>query len=79
MPKRAHRAEAALVGQAWSEASVAKAQAALAHDFTPITDMRASAAYRLKVAQNLLMKLYVETAGLRAETRLVGERSLAHA
>ena len=59
--RRAARAEAALVGQPWSEASVRAAQAALAEDFKPLTDMRASAAYRLKVAQNLLQRLWLET------------------
>jgi xanthine dehydrogenase small subunit len=59
--KRASRAEAAMVGQPWNEASVTAAQAALAHDFTPLTDMRASAAYRLQVAQNLLRRFWLET------------------
>ncbi len=59
--QRAARAEAALVGQAWDEATVASAQAALASDFVPLTDMRASAAYRLQVAQNLLKRFWLET------------------
>ena len=37
------------------------AQAALAQDFTPLTDMRASAGYRLQVAQNLLRRFWLET------------------
>ena len=37
------------------------AQAAMAQDFTPLSDMRASAAYRLTVASNLLERLFVET------------------
>ena len=37
--------------------------AAFAADFPPITDMRASAAYRLQVAQNLLLRAYLETPG----------------
>jgi len=59
--RRAAQAEAALRGQPWSEASVAAAQQALARDFTPLSDMRASAAYRLQVAQNLLQRLWLET------------------
>jgi xanthine dehydrogenase small subunit len=59
--KRASRTEAALVGQPWNETAVVAAQAALAHDFAPITDMRASAAYRLQVAQNLLRRFWLET------------------
>jgi xanthine dehydrogenase small subunit len=59
--KRAARAEAALLGQAWDASSVAAAQAALAEDFKPLSDMRASSGYRMKVAQNLLQRLWLET------------------
>ena len=59
--KRAAQAEAALVGQPWTQANVNAAKAALALDFKPLTDMRASAAYRLQVAQNLLQRLWLET------------------
>ena len=55
-PARAHKAEAALKGQPWNEASVAAAITALASDFSPLTDVRASAAYRLQVAGNLLRR-----------------------
>jgi xanthine dehydrogenase small subunit len=59
--KRAARAEAALVGQPWAQASVTAAKAALVEDFKPLSDMRASAAYRLQVAQNLLQRFWLET------------------
>ncbi len=59
--KRATRAEAALRGQPWTEATLAAAQAALAEDFTPLSDMRASAGYRLQVAQNLLRRFWLQT------------------
>ena len=59
--KRAERTEAALVGKPWNEAQVSAAKAALAEDFKPLTDMRASAAYRLQVAQNLLHRFWLET------------------
>jgi len=59
--KRAAKAEAALVGKPWTQESVAAAQAALALDFKPLTDMRASAAYRAQVAQNLLQRFWLET------------------
>ena len=62
-PKRAARCEAALAGQAWNEATCERAAAALASDFTPLTDMRASAGYRSTVAQNLLRKFHLETSG----------------
>ena len=59
--KRAALAEAALLGQPWTEATLAVGMAALAQDFKPLTDMRASAAYRLQVAQNLLKRFWLET------------------
>jgi xanthine dehydrogenase small subunit len=59
--KLAATAQAALIGQPWTQASVHAAQAALAHDFKPLSDMRASAAYRLQVAQNLLQRFWLET------------------
>jgi xanthine dehydrogenase small subunit len=59
--KRAAQAEAALLGQPWTQASITAAQAALAQDFKPLSDMRASAAYRLQVAQNLLQRFWLET------------------
>ena len=59
--KRAAAAEAALLGQPWTEANVAAAMQALAQDFKPLTDMRASAAYRAQVAQNLLQRFWLET------------------
>ncbi|MCP4562071.1 MAG: xanthine dehydrogenase small subunit [Bosea sp.] len=72
IPKRARAAESALLGRAWDEAAVAAAIPALAHDFTPLTDMRASAAYRLKVAGNLLRRFLIETATPQTSTRVAG-------
>jgi xanthine dehydrogenase small subunit len=63
--KRAAAAEAAVVGQPWTEAAAQAAAAALPQDFKPMTDMRASATYRLKVAQNLFTKLWLETGSAR--------------
>ncbi|MCV2353374.1 xanthine dehydrogenase small subunit [Paucibacter sp. B2R-40] len=59
--KRAALAEAALLGKAWTEAAMIEAQAALTSDFTPMSDARASSAYRMQVAQNLLRRLWLET------------------
>jgi len=59
--KRAAQAEAALLGQPWNQASVNAAKDALARDFSPLSDMRASAQYRLQVAQNLIQRLWLET------------------
>jgi len=60
-PKRATTTEAALNGQPWTEASARAAMAALAVDYAPLSDMRASSAYRLSTAQNLLYRFYLET------------------
>jgi xanthine dehydrogenase small subunit len=62
-PKRAKAVEAALVGQPWTAATIEAAVAAFAADYQPITDMRASAEYRLLAAQNLLRRFYLETTG----------------
>ncbi|CAN7589338.1 xanthine dehydrogenase small subunit [Rhizobium sp. LjRoot98] len=62
-PKRADNAEAVLTGADWTEATVEAAMAALGKDYTPLTDWRASADYRLLVAQNLLRRFYLETQG----------------
>jgi xanthine dehydrogenase small subunit len=59
--KRAATAEAAVVGRAWDESAVDDAVAALASDFTPLSDMRASAAYRMEAARGLLRKFWLET------------------
>lgn len=50
-PKRATNAEVALVGQSWREPAIDAAMDAMEQDFAPITDMRASDTYRLKVAK----------------------------
>ena len=65
--RRAAHAEAAVLGRPWNQATVQAAMAALEQDFTPLTDMRASAAYRLQVAQNLLQRFWLDT---RAEAPL---------
>jgi xanthine dehydrogenase small subunit len=59
--RRAPQAEAALRGQPWNEATLRAAQRALALDYQPLSDLRASAAYRLQVAQNLLRRAWLET------------------
>ncbi len=73
-PKRACEAEAALEGASLDQpTSWEPAIAALARDFQPISDMRASASYRMEVAQGLLRKALLEAAGAQA-TRVVGDR-----
>ncbi len=62
-PKRAAAVEAALVGKPWNTATVEAAIPAFATDYQPLTDMRASAEYRLLAAQNLLRRFFFETTG----------------
>ena len=59
-PKRAKHCEAALLGKPWDQTSIRAAMIALEQDFQPLSDMRASAAYRLSVAKNLLLKYWLE-------------------
>jgi xanthine dehydrogenase small subunit len=64
IPKRAAAVEAALIGQPWTEATIAAALPAFGLDFQPLTDMRASAAYRLLIAQNLLTRYFHDLNGV---------------
>jgi len=52
----------------WTLETVNQACAALAEDFTPISDMRASADIRLVAAQNLLRRFFMESRGEVEET-----------
>jgi xanthine dehydrogenase small subunit len=63
IPKRAALAEAALIGKDWTEATVNAAAQAMAGDFTPLSDMRSSSAYRMQVAQNLLRRYFHDLQG----------------
>ncbi len=76
VPKRAEHAEAALQGKPLELDAVKAAMAAMASDFTPMTDMRASAEYRMRVAQNLLMKCYLETQPGTQPIRLAGSAGI---
>ncbi|MBS0966727.1 xanthine dehydrogenase small subunit [Acetobacter okinawensis] len=58
IPCRAKKAEAAMLGQPRTQAILRAAQAAIQEDFTPLSDMRASAWYRSTVAANLLARLF---------------------
>jgi xanthine dehydrogenase small subunit len=70
-PKRALACETALIGQPWTPATVEAACAALDQDFQPISDMRASAAYRSLAAKNLLRKVLAETGTPTGQTRVL--------
>ena len=64
IPKRAAETEAALINQSFDETSIRRAMIALPMDFQPLTDMRASAQYRLLTAQNLLLRYLYEMNGV---------------
>jgi len=65
-PKRAAATEAALTGQPWNWDTVQAAGAALAEDYQPLSDWRASAEYRMLSAQNLMIRFFLETCGAPA-------------
>ena len=77
-PKRACHTEAIIVGETWSLETVKNAMGAMAQDFTPLTDMRASANYRMLSAENLLLKFFAETSG-GTSIRVLDVREAAHA
>jgi xanthine dehydrogenase small subunit len=66
--RRALCCEAAVKGQPWSAATIEAACEALAEDFHPISDMRATAEMRLVATQNLLRRFHLETVGEAPET-----------
>jgi xanthine dehydrogenase small subunit len=65
IPARARTAEAALIGCPWHPDSFESAAVALAEDFQPLTDMRATSEYRLRSAGNLLQRFCMEFAAER--------------
>ena len=72
IPKRADKVEAALIGAEWSIETIEAVLPLFSDDFTPLTDMRASADYRLKAAQNLLVRYHREMAGETVSVLEVG-------
>ena len=64
-PVRAHKTEQLLRGAAWSQHSINAAITCLRAEFQPISDMRASAAYRSEVLGNLLQRFWLEQQGLQ--------------
>lgn len=62
-PVRAVRTEAALRGQPWTVQAAQNAAATLRAEFQPISDMRASAAYRSEVLGNLMQRFWLESQG----------------
>lgn len=58
-PARAYLCEAALIGKPVSQDTLKAACEALSASFTPLSDARATAAYRLQVAKNLLKRYFL--------------------
>ena len=82
IPKRAKAIEEKLRGLSLERhAAVGNAAAeAVSKDFTPLTDLRASAAYRSRVAGNLVIKAIAEIAGVSPGiTRIADHRMVADA
>ena len=63
IPKRAKHAEDVLLGKTWSEDTIRHAMDEMTKDFTPLSDMRASAKYRMQTAQNMLLRVWHERNG----------------
>jgi len=64
-PVRAKQTEAALLNQPWTPATVTQAMATLRQEFTPLSDLRASATYRVQVLGNLLQRYWLESQGAK--------------
>ncbi|NJM83503.1 MAG: xanthine dehydrogenase small subunit [Tabrizicola sp.] len=72
IPKRASATEAALIGKPWTRATAAAAAEAMALDFSPLSDMRASALYRMTAARNLVIRYFHDLEGLPVSVLEVG-------
>ncbi|WP_227284481.1 xanthine dehydrogenase small subunit [Boseongicola sp. H5] len=70
-PKRAGAVEAALTGSPWTEETVRAAMAAFARDYAPMSDMRASADYRMEAARNMLLRAFHEDRGVATDVLAV--------
>lgn len=62
-PKRASKVEVFLAGKPWNEATIEASRAVFDQDYTPLTDWRATAEYRMLAAKNLLTRFFLETTG----------------
>jgi xanthine dehydrogenase small subunit len=71
IPKRAMAVEAALVGKPWSKEAVSTVLPLFSDDFTPLSDMRASAEYRLEAARNMLLRYFHDLSGGAVDVREV--------
>ncbi|MCT4557476.1 MAG: xanthine dehydrogenase small subunit [Pelagimonas sp.] len=65
IPKRADAVESALVGRPWTAETLDAVHDVWAQDFQPLSDLRASADYRLNTARNMLRRCLLEDQGER--------------
>jgi xanthine dehydrogenase small subunit len=79
-PKRALAVERQLIGADVNDSAAWRSAAEqVSNDFTPLTDMRASAEYRLDVARNLVIKALAEISGAASPvTRILGRQEALH-
>ena len=62
-PARAVQTESALVGKPWDETTLLTAQATIEQEFSPLSDLRASANYRRHMLSQLLRRAWLESTG----------------
>jgi xanthine dehydrogenase small subunit len=74
-PKRASAVEAALNGRPWTDETIKAAIKLFDQDFTPMSDMRASAKYRIQITQNLLLRYFAESQLGQNYTRVLEVRA----
>jgi xanthine dehydrogenase small subunit len=67
--RRARHAERALIDGGWTMTGIEASIAALATDFEPLSDLRASREYRLRAAGNLLRRFHLQQQGERVALR----------
>lgn len=71
IPKCAASVETALIDQPWDELTFTRAAKIFAENFSPMTDHRASAEYRLACAENMLLRFFAEKSGQLTDLRAV--------
>ncbi len=70
IPKRAINCEKVFLDRPLQSSVIEQAKAALDQDFQPISDVRASATYRMETAKNLLDRIYIELTDKSPATRV---------
>ena len=64
-PVRAITTEAACAQKAWAKATIDQAKKVISTEFLPLSDMRASSAYRTQLLVNLLERFWLESQGMQ--------------